>query len=358
MKAPVASVLLAALLGSGVAAGATVLAVGGGNGASSSTQRPVAVASPSAGATGTARDVSTSSSSTLTATQIYQRASSGVVQIRAVTASGEDLGTGIVLNDEGLILTNNHVVAGERQLVVSPGKDTSVKRTATLVGQEANEDLALIKVDPAGLRLKPLKLVSSSSTQIGDTVYALGNPYGLDETLTRGIVSALGRDIQAPDGAKITGAIQTDAALNPGNSGGPLLNQEGDVIGVNSQIASDQASVNGSQPGSTGVGFAISSNTAMEAIKTIESGKGVSGEGAQSRVQQGAGGVEGYGGSPYAEREAAERAQREALARQAAEREALERGAGGVEAEGYGYRGAEEGAGGSVGSGGPVVIVP
>jgi putative serine protease PepD len=361
MKAPVASVLVAALLGSGVAAGATVLAVGGGNDTSSSTQRPVVAASPSAGATGSTRDVSTSSSSTLTATQIYQKASSGVVQIRAVTASGEDLGTGIVLNDEGLILTNNHVVAGERQLVVSPGKDINVKRAATLVGQEANQDLALIKVDPSGLGLKPLKLVSSSSTQIGDTVYALGNPYGLDETLTKGIVSALGREIQAPDGAKITGAIQTDAALNPGNSGGPLLNQEGDVIGVNSQIASDQASVNGSQPGSTGVGFAISSNTAMAAIKTIESGKGVTGETTQTRVQWGAGGVEGYGGSPYAEREAVERAQREALTRRAAEREALERGAagaGGAETESYGYRGAEEGAGGSVGSGGPVVIVP
>jgi putative serine protease PepD len=191
-----------------------------------------------------------------------------------------------VLNNEGLILTNNHVVAGERQLVVSPGKDTSVTRTATLVGQEANEDLALIKVDPSGLGLKPLKLVSSSSTQIGDTVYALGNPYGLDETLTKGIVSALGREIQAPDGAKITGAIQTDAALNPGNSGGPLLNQEGNVIGVNSQIASDQASVSGSQPGSTGVGFAISSDTVMEAIKKIEAGEGVSGESTQTRQQE------------------------------------------------------------------------
>ena len=112
--------------------------------------------------------------------------------------------------------------------------------------------------------------------QVGDSVYAIGNPYGLNETLTRGIVSALGREISAPDGAKITGAIQTDAALNPGNSGGPLLNEEGLVIGVNSQIASDAASVAGSQPGSTGVGFAISSNTVAQAIKTIEAGNGVS----------------------------------------------------------------------------------
>ena len=103
--------------------------------------------------------------------------------------------------------------------------------------------------------------MSSSSVQVGDPVYAIGNPYGLNETLTRGIVSALGREIAAPDGSKITGAIQTDAALNPGNSGGPLLNEQGEVIGVNSQIASDAARSEGSQPGSTGVGFAIASNT-------------------------------------------------------------------------------------------------
>jgi putative serine protease PepD len=339
MKAPVVSMIVAALLGSGVVAGATVLAVGDGNG-STATKTSKQAASLSSGASGSTRDVSTTSSSTLDATQIYQHASSGVVQIRAVTASGEDLGTGIVLNEEGLILTNNHVVAGERQLVVSPGKQTSITRSATLVGQEANEDLALIKVNPSGLGLKPLKLVSSSSTQIGDTVYALGNPYGLDETLTKGIVSALGREIQAPDGAKITGAIQTDAALNPGNSGGPLLNSEGNVIGVNSQIASDQASVEGSQPGSTGVGFAISSNTVMEAIKTIESGKGVTGESAETRQQE-APGTETYGSrSPY-------------------EGGATERGGyGGSEAEGYG--GASEGAGesGQSGSGGTVVVVP
>jgi putative serine protease PepD len=342
MKAPVVSMIVAALLGSGVAAGATVLAVGGG-GASSAATRSGQTASVSSGAAGKAEDVSTTSSSTLTATQIYQDASSGVVQIRARTASGEDLGTGIVLNDEGLILTNNHVVAGERELVVSPGKQTSIARSATLVGQEANEDLALIKVDPSGLGLKPLKLVSSSSTQIGDTVYALGNPYGLSETLTKGIVSALGREIQAPDGAKITGSIQTDAALNPGNSGGPLLDQEGNVIGVNSQIASDQASLDGSQPGSTGVGFAISSNTAMEAIRTIESGKGVSGESTQTqtRTQEASGGVEASGSrSPY-------------------EAGAVEGGEGSPELESS--RGAEEegaGTSGQSGSGGTVVIVP
>jgi putative serine protease PepD len=116
-------------------------------------------------------------------------------------------------------------------------------------------------------------------------------------TLTRGIVSALGREIEAPDGAKITGAIQTDAALNPGNSGGPLLDEEGEVIGVNSQIASDAASVDGSQPGSTGVGFAIATDTVASAVKKIEDGQGVSYASAttQSRSQESA------SQSPYGE---------------------------------------------------------
>ena len=139
-------------------------------------------------------------------------------------------------------------------------------------------------------------------------MYAIGNPYGLDETLTRGIVSALNREIAAPDGAKITGAIQTDAALNPGNSGGPLLNEQGEVIGVNSQIASDAARSEGSQPGSTGVGFAIASNLVAAAVKKIEAGEGVSSASASRSAVQGTVQTEsgsGSGGetqSPYGER--------------------------------------------------------
>jgi S1-C subfamily serine protease len=160
--------------------------------------------------TGTRREVA---STAPTATQIYQRDSTGVVAIKAVTSEGEDSGTGIVLNDEGLILTNDHVVAGATRITAGPGKSSSVTRTATLVGEEANDDLALIRIDPSGLGLKPLNLVSSSSVQVGDPVYAIGNPYGLDETLTRGIVSALDRAISAPDGASIAGAIQFGRAV-------------------------------------------------------------------------------------------------------------------------------------------------
>lgn len=297
MKRLVLPMLLAALVG-GAAASAAVLLLGGGPRPSA----PVARASTAVrgGAAGIRREAA---STALTATQIYQRASAGVVSIKAVTPQGEDSGTGIVLTEQGLILTNDHVIAGASGISVSASASSGTARTATLVGEEANSDLALIRVDPSGLGLKPLKLVSSSSVQVGDAVYAIGNPYGLNETLTRGIVSALGREIAAPDGAKIIGAIQTDAALNPGNSGGPLLNEQGEVIGVNSQIASDAAKVEGSQPGSTGVGFAISSDTAAQAIRTIESGQGVSyGSAGQRRAESeaGSGTQSQYGSrSPY-----------------------------------------------------------
>ena len=285
MKRLIPLVLIAALTGAAMA-GVTVLLLGGSPGTTTTT---VSASATGASASGARREVSSSSTtSSLTATQIYRRDSSGVVAIRAVTASGEDTGTGIVLDDSGLILTNNHVVKEASSIAVSPGASAGKTRTATLVGADPDSDLALIKIDPSGLGLKPLTLADSSTVQIGESVYAIGNPYGLDETLTRGIVSALGREIKAPDGAAITGAIQTDAALNPGNSGGPLLNTAGEVIGINSQIASDQSDTTGSQPGSTGVGFAISSDTAKQVVKTIEAG----GSGTTSGTETTSGAVE------------------------------------------------------------------
>ena len=292
-----APMLFAALLGAAAASVVAIAIAEGGARGSTPAARTTTASSRGSSSSGTRREVA-ATGATPTATQIYQRDSSGVVAIKAVMAEGEDSGTGIVLNDEGLILTNDHVVAGASSILAGPGKSSSVTRTATLVGEEANEDLALIKIDPSGLGLKPLNLVSSSSLQVGDPVYAIGNPYGLDETLTRGIISALGREIAAPNGSKIEGAIQTDAALNPGNSGGPLLNEQGEVIGVNSQIASDAARSEGSQPGSTGVGFAIASNLVAQAVKKIEAGEGVSSTSAsQSEVQQQTE-TEGGSGSP------------------------------------------------------------
>jgi len=323
MKRPHLPMLLAALAGAAVASAAVLLA-GVSSRRSTPAARTTTVVSAPSRASGTRQTVA---STGLTATEIYQRDSAGIVSIKAVTQNGQDSGTGIVLNQQGLILTNDHVIARATSLTVNAGGATSTTRPATVVGEEANSDLALIRVDPSGLGLKPLKLVSSGSVQVGDSVYAIGNPYGLEETLTRGIVSALDRRISAPDGAKITGAIQTDAALNPGNSGGPLLNEQGYVVGVNSQIASDAADVAGSQPGSTGVGFAISSNTVAQVVKTIEEGKGVS---YASAVQERAS-SEGRSGSqsPYRSRSP------------------------------YGQKGAEaEAQGQSEGREGPVVIVP
>jgi putative serine protease PepD len=290
VKRLLAPLLLAALVG-GAAASAVVILLDGG--ATRSTPvAPAATASVQSGSVGTRREVA---STALTATQIYQQDSPGVVSIKALTSQGEDSGTGIVLNEQGLILTNAHVIAGASAVTVSSNGSTSAARAATLVGEEANSDLALIRVDPSGLGLKALKMVSSTSVRVGDPVYAIGSPYGLNESLTRGIVSALGREISAPDGVKITGAIQTDAALNPGNSGGPLLNDHGEVIGVNSQIASDAASVGGSQPGNTGVGFAIPSNTVARAITAIETGTGVASASVSSNQAEPAGAGEGQG---------------------------------------------------------------
>lgn len=274
---------------------------GGGARSSTSTTTPANTLSAST-STGTRRDVS---STAVSATQIYQRASKGVVSIKVTTASGADEGTGIVLNESGLILTNDHVIKGATSITIDASGSWKVTRSATIVGEEANQDLALIRVNPAGLGLEPLTLASSSSLQVGDSVYAIGNPYGLEGTLTKGIVSALNREISAPDGSKITGAIQTDAALNPGNSGGPLLNEQGDVIGVNSQIASEASTIGGSQPGSTGVGFAISSNTVASAVKKIESGQGVTYASATRSAEQsrvGYGEASPYSGSPYGSR--------------------------------------------------------
>jgi putative serine protease PepD len=278
--------LLAALLGAAIASAAVLLL----SGRSSSPATTSSAASATAASTGTRQTVA---STALTARQIYKQSSAGVVSIKAVSSQGTDSGTGIVLNDKGLILTNDHVVSGASSLTVAAGGSLAAARTATLVGEEANSDLALIKVDPSGLGLKALTLAGSKSVQVGDAVYAIGNPYGLEETLTRGIVSALNRSISAPNGAKIAGAIQTDAALNPGNSGGPLLNDQGQVIGVNSQIASASTSVSGSQSGSTGVGFAISSDTVAKAVKAVESGSGVASAASAQRAayegQQGEG---------------------------------------------------------------------
>jgi putative serine protease PepD len=338
--------LLAGFAGAIAASSAVLLLGGGSSGATrAAPRRTSSVSVGVASSAGARRDVAATA---LSATRIYEQASKGVVAIKVLTPEGEDEGTGIVLNEEGLILTNDHVVKGATSITIDASGSSNTTRGATLVGEEANKDLALIHVDPSGLGLKALTLASSSSVQVGDTVYAIGTPYGLEETFTKGIVSALERRISAPDGAVIVGAIQTDAALNPGNSGGPLLNEQGEVIGVNSQIASDAASVDGSQPGSTGVGFAIASDPVVSAVRTIEAGKGVTYASATGQSGEDSRGTQSpYGtGSPYGEAETQATEGRE---------EAGGSGAGGVEGDGEAASGED---GGVVGGGGRVVIVP
>ncbi len=219
---------------------------------------------------------------TPTAAAIYASDAQGVVSVRASSLAGEgreqlggeqgavrvDTGSGIVLNSSGEILTNDHVVKGAGSITVSLDGSSSHRRRATVVGENPSLDLAVLRIDPSGLHLHPLQLADSSTVQVGDPDYAIGNPFGLDWTLTTGIVSALNRQIRAPDGAAIGNVLQTDAALNPGNSGGPLIDAAGSVIGVNSQIASASASRTG-QAGSDGVGFAISSNTVRTYLKSL-----------------------------------------------------------------------------------------
>ncbi|MEA2482598.1 MAG: hypothetical protein QOC55_545 [Thermoleophilaceae bacterium] len=209
-------------------------------------------------------------------TDIYRRTGAGVVFItaRVVSQSNSPFGTplkqeglatgsGFVLDHNGYILTNAHVVEGTRSASIRFGEGGDLV-DARVVGQDLSTDIAVLKVDPAAAKLKPLKLGDSRLMHVGDPVIAIGNPFGYDRTVTTGIVSALQRQIRAPNGFTIGHVIQTDAPINPGNSGGPLLNSDGEVIGINSQIATDGT------PGSVGIGFAEPINTAKRVIPQLE----------------------------------------------------------------------------------------
>jgi putative serine protease PepD len=206
------------------------------------------------------------------AKQVYEGAKESVAQIQAVTSEGQSTGTGFVVSSDGLIVTNGHVVDGAQEVTVQLGTD-GTQRTAQVVGGDADQDLAVLRVDTSDGELAPLRL-STSGVSVGDTVYAIGSPFGLSQTFTSGIVSAIGRDIEAPDGATISNVIQTDAAINPGNSGGPLLNASGEVVGVNSQIASQGG-------GNDGIGFAIPAATVQSMLESgSASGSAASSDGA------------------------------------------------------------------------------
>jgi putative serine protease PepD len=215
---------------------------------------------------------------------VYQDAKDSVAYITTGTATG----SGFVVSNDGYIVTNAHVVEGANGTIkakIGDGKDL----TATLVGQDASTDLALLKVGASNL--KPLALADSSAVEVGDAAYAIGNPFGLDRTLTTGVVSALQREISSPNGFSIDDVIQTDAAINPGNSGGPLFNAQGQVIGVNSQIESTGSSTSGGEAGNVGIGFAIPSNTVRTVVDQLKATGKVQHAylGVQSQDAQGAG---------------------------------------------------------------------
>jgi S1-C subfamily serine protease len=176
---------------------------------------------------------------------------------------GTATGSGFVIDSEGHVLTNNHVIEGADRIQVKLGASDK-NYQAKVVGADPASDLALLKVEAPADQLHPLTLGKSSEMEVGDPVVAIGNPFGLDRTVTSGIVSALQRQIEAPDGFSITNVIQTDAAINPGNSGGPLINAEGEVIGINSQIATG-----GGGNGNVGIGFAIPIDTARSEIRQL-----------------------------------------------------------------------------------------
>ncbi|MBN9621503.1 MAG: trypsin-like peptidase domain-containing protein, partial [Actinobacteria bacterium] len=257
-----------ALLGGAIVAVAGLLALATGlvstGGGSTTTSSGVVAAS---GTTSPAAAVTSDEGGGNTINQIYKADANGVAFIESKVAEGVASGSGVVLDDEGHVLTNNHVVEGGEEISVSLEEGGEMYR-AEVVGTEPNKDLALLKVEAPASKLHPLKLGDSDEMEVGDPVVAIGNPFDLKRTVTSGIVSALQREIQAPDGVTIDHVIQTDAAINPGNSGGPLINAAGEVIGINSQIATGGEG----SDGSVGIGFAIPINTAKEEIAQLESG--------------------------------------------------------------------------------------
>jgi S1-C subfamily serine protease len=211
----------------------------------------------------------------LSVNEIYDRSSHGVAFIEAAGGAAPGLpdpfggpapeqratGSGFLIDDEGHLITNAHVVDGAEQIEVTLGDDEE-SYEAELVGQDDSTDIAVLKIDAPADTLEPLALGQSSELDVGDPVVAIGNPFGLDRTVTAGIVSALQRQISAPDGFTISNVIQTDAPINPGNSGGALIDAAGEVVGVNSQIESNSQ-------GNVGIGFAVPIDTAREVAQQL-----------------------------------------------------------------------------------------
>jgi S1-C subfamily serine protease len=274
VASPLAALVAASLLGGGAAlAGAWALgAFDDGTTVVEATPIPAQQAASTSSTGSTSIDVA----------DIYRQNAPGVVQITSTSrgASGTDafgnivpgqaqsaLGSGFVIDKEGHIVTNYHVVQGASEIEVSFSNQDTVK--AKIVGTDPSTDLALLKVSVDAKALTPLSLANSDEVEVGDPVVAIGNPFGLERTVTAGIVSALQREVRAPNNYTIDHVIQTDAPINSGNSGGPLIDAQGSVIGVNSQIET----ANGGG-GNVGIGFAVPSNTVKSVVaQLVEDGR-------------------------------------------------------------------------------------
>src|SRR3954469_14284760 len=265
----IAAMLVTSALVGGLASGAVVLALGDDGGSTTTIVRPE-----------TNRTIS-SSSSGLDAKALYGAAAPGVVDItsRGVSAEtqnpfggtpqqGTATGTGFVADKDGNIVTAAHVVDGAPSITVTFQDGTT--RTAKLLGKDGATDVAVLKVDASGLTLHPLALGSSAALGAGDALAVIGDPFGYQRSISTGIVSGLDRTIQAPNGFTVAHAIQTDAAMNPGNSGGPVLNAGGQVIGIADQIATG-----GSTQANTGVGFLVPIDLVKAELPQLKAGQSV-----------------------------------------------------------------------------------
>jgi putative serine protease PepD len=265
-------VIATAALIAGAAAGVGSYAALGGGGTTTTVVQKAPVAGTPAAAT-----------KSLSVGSVYRSARDGVVEITTTTTGSSSAspfpfggdngsrqsqaqGSGFVSDTDGHVITNNHVVDGANAISVTFADGSKYK--ATLVGSDPSTDIAVLKVNAPSSKLHPLSLGDSSALSVGDGVVAIGSPFGLEETVTSGIVSAIDRSISSMNNFTIAGAIQTDAAINHGNSGGPLLNMTGQVIGVTTQIESESG-------GNDGVGFAVPSSTIGRVVSQIVNGKKV-----------------------------------------------------------------------------------
>jgi S1-C subfamily serine protease len=257
--ARIGAVLLAAVLGGGVALGVD-RAVGDEGGTTVIREISAVTTEPTSFRSSTGKTIS----------DIYGNSKNGVVQVLATAVVSDNpffgaqkarlLGSGFVIDKSGHVVTNYHVVEGASKVEVG---FSGGEMSATVVGTDPSTDLAVLRIKRVeGRALRPLDLGDSDSVNVGDAVVAIGNPFGLERTVTAGIVSAIQREITAPNGFAIDKVIQTDAAINHGNSGGPLLNADGKVIGVNSQIETESG-------GNVGIGFAVPINTVKDVVSQL-----------------------------------------------------------------------------------------